>query len=91
MENPITAIRREIGMTRAQLCQAAGIRRDGLYLLETGQVNGPQEKVLRFLEDVGYDGKEVIRKYHEYRGELSRHSKTLVRGLRAPTGQESLA
>lgn len=71
MENPVSRIRRELGLGRRQFCLAAGIRRDALYLLESGQVNRPQQRVLAFLQRVGYDPVEVVEEYRAYRLHLA--------------------
>lgn len=71
MDNPVTRIMRDLGLTRREFCAAAGIRRDALYLLESAQLNRPQERVLTFLQRVGYEPEEVVRDYRAYRENLA--------------------
>lgn len=71
MDNPITRIRRELGLSRREFCVAAGIRRDALYLVETAQVNRPQQRILAFLQRAGYHPEDLVREYRAYRERLA--------------------
>lgn len=82
MPNPIRRIRAELGLTRRQLCHAAGLRLDGLYLAENGLIARPQGKLLRFLAEVGYDGEQILTQYGDYRAQLKADVLAALRGGR---------
>ena len=69
-ENPVTVSRIELGLSRRELCQVAGIRLDALYQIEAGVVNVPHRRVMDFLETVGRPKPAVLGAWRAYRAEV---------------------
>lgn len=69
MENPIWAIRQELGINRDVLALMADLSYSAVAANEKGRYIEPSERVLRVFEELGYDTEQVKKEYRQWREE----------------------
>lgn len=67
MKNPLTAIRKEKGLTMSELSVISEVSMNTIGRIEKGAVKKVTPEVLDTLEKLGYDRAEFERNYYEWR------------------------
>jgi hypothetical protein len=67
MENPVTAARRKLGLSRHDVAIMGGIGTIYLYNAERGATTRVPDGIVRVFEQLGIDGDELQAQYAEWR------------------------
>jgi hypothetical protein len=67
MENPVTAARRKLGLSRHDVAIMGGVGTIYLYNAERGATTRVPDGIVRVFEQLGIDGDELQAQYAEWR------------------------
>jgi len=70
MDNPIMAIRKEIGLTMPELAIRSGTPKTSLWHIEKGTKRDINRTLLVYFFDNGYDVGQVVKDYDNYLKEI---------------------
>ena len=75
-KNPVVKIREDLDMTREDLSRIANISYSAIYAVERGNALSISRKILKALQDLGYDPQKIAEDYMNYKQQLSKELKS---------------